>query len=77
MINTRCRGFASNIAFSSLRLDIEILQTFNSLAFEIKLAFSILRLEIDSFNLSILAIKLALSFLRLTIESWQTFDFSP
>jgi hypothetical protein len=52
------------------------LQTFKSLAFEIKLAFLVLRLEIDPFNLSILAIKLAFSFLRLAIESWQTFDFS-
>jgi hypothetical protein len=43
---------------------------------EIKLAFSILRLEIDSFNLSILTIKLAFSFLRLAIESLQTFHFS-
>jgi hypothetical protein len=50
-------------------LEIETFQTFKSLAFEIKLAFSILRLEIDSFNLSILVIKLTLSFLRLTIES--------
>jgi hypothetical protein len=38
---------------------------------EIKLAFLVLRLEIDSFNLSILAFKLAFSFLRLVIESWQ------
>jgi hypothetical protein len=38
---------------------MESLQTFKSLALEIKLAFSVLRLEIDSFNLSILAIKLA------------------
>jgi hypothetical protein len=52
------------------------LQIFKSLAFEIKLAFSVLRLEIDSINLSILAIKLAFSFLRLAIESWQTFYFS-
>jgi hypothetical protein len=37
---------------------------------------TILRLERDAFNLSILAIQLALSFLRLTIESSQTFDFS-
>jgi hypothetical protein len=51
------------------------LQTFKSLALEIKLAFSILRLEIDPFNLSILAIRLAFSFLRLVIESLQTFDF--
>jgi hypothetical protein len=34
------------------------LQTFKFLALEITLAFSVLRLEIDSFNLSILAIKL-------------------
>jgi hypothetical protein len=47
------------------------LQTFKSLALEIKLAFSVLRLEIDSYNLSILGIKLAFSFLRLVIESWQ------
>jgi hypothetical protein len=47
---------ACNMAFSSLRQEIKLLQTFKSLAFEIKLAFSILRLEIDSFNLSILAI---------------------
>jgi hypothetical protein len=43
-------------------LEIEALQTFKYLALKIKLAFLILRLEIDSFNLSILAIKLALSF---------------
>jgi hypothetical protein len=52
------------------------LQTFKSLALAIKLSFSILRLESDSFNLSILEIKLALSFLRLTRESSQTFNFS-
>jgi hypothetical protein len=52
------------------------LQTFKSLALEIKLAFLVLRLEIDSFNLSILAIKLTLSFLRLVIELSQTFNFS-
>jgi hypothetical protein len=52
---------ACNIAFSSLRKEIESLQTFKSLALEIKLAFSVLRLAIDSFNLSILAIKLAFS----------------
>jgi hypothetical protein len=46
------------------------LQTFKSLALAINLSFSILRLEIDSFNLSILAIKLAFPFLRLAIESW-------
>jgi hypothetical protein len=63
-------------AFSFLRLEIEILQTFKSLALEINLLFSILRLESDSFNLSILAIKLALSFLRLAFESSQTFSFS-
>jgi hypothetical protein len=51
------------------------LQTFKSLAFEIKLAFSILRLEIDSFILSILAIKLSFSFLRLIVESLQAFNF--
>jgi hypothetical protein len=43
------------------------LQTFKSLALEINLSFSVLRLAIDSFNLSILAIKLALPFLRLVI----------
>jgi hypothetical protein len=64
------------MAFSSLRLEIEILQTFKSLALEINLSFSILRLEGDSFNLSILAIRLALSFLRLTIELSQPFNFS-
>jgi hypothetical protein len=52
------------------------LQTSKSLALEISLPFSILRLEIDSFNLSILAIKLALSFVRLANESSQTFLFS-
>jgi hypothetical protein len=57
-------------------LELEALQTFKSLAFEIKLAFSILRLEIDLFNLSILAIELSLSFLRLTRESSQLFNFS-
>jgi hypothetical protein len=51
------------------------LQTFKSLALEINLSFSILRLERDSFNLSILAIKLALS-LSLTGESSLTFTFS-
>ena len=84
MINTRCRGFASiyssilacNIAFSFLRLEIETLQTFKSLALEINLPYSILRQESDSLNLSILAIKPTLSFLRLTIESSQTFNFS-
>jgi hypothetical protein len=45
------------------------LQTFKSLALEINLSFSVLRLAIDSFNLSTLAIKLAFSFLRLIIES--------
>src|SRR5688572_32652472 len=64
------------MAFSSLRQEIESLQTFKSLALEINLSFSVLRLGIDSFNLSILAIKLAFSFLRLTIESSQTFNFS-
>jgi hypothetical protein len=64
------------IAFSFLRLEIEMLQTFNSLALEINLSFSILRLESDSFNLSILTIKLALSFLRLTRESSEPFNFS-
>jgi hypothetical protein len=64
------------MAFSFLRLEIETLQTFKSLALEINLSFSILRLERDSFNLSILAIKLALSFLSLTRESSQTFNFS-
>jgi hypothetical protein len=59
------------MAFSSLRQEIELLQTFKSLTLEIKLAFSFLRLEIDSFNLSILPFKLAFSFLRLVIESWQ------
>jgi hypothetical protein len=58
------------MAFSSLRQEIESLQTFNSLALEIKL-FSVLRLEIDSFYLSILAFKLAFSLLRLVIESWH------
>jgi hypothetical protein len=53
------------VAFSFLRLEIETLQTFKSLA-----------LESDSFNLSTLAIKLALSFLSLTRESSQTFNFS-
>jgi hypothetical protein len=43
-------------------LEIDSLQTFKSLALVIKLSFSILRLESDSFNLSILEIKLALSF---------------
>jgi hypothetical protein len=38
-------------------------------------SFSILRLERDAFNLTILAIKIALSFLRLTIKPSQTFDF--
>jgi hypothetical protein len=65
------------MAFSSLRQEIESLQTFKSLALEIKLAFSVLRLEIDSFNLSILAIELAFLFLRLTIELSQAFNFQP
>jgi hypothetical protein len=64
------------MAFSSLILEIEALQTFKSLALEISLSFSILRLERDLFNLSILAIKLALLFLRLTRESSQLFNFS-
>jgi hypothetical protein len=64
------------MAFSSLRLELEALQAFKSLALEISLLFSILRLESDSFNLSILAIKLALSFLRLTRELSQPFNFS-
>jgi hypothetical protein len=59
------------MVFSFLRQEIESLQTLKSLALEFKLAFSVLRLEIDSFNLSILAFKLAFSFLRLVIESWQ------
>jgi hypothetical protein len=67
---------ACRIAFSFLRLETTSLLTFKSLAYEINLSFSILRLESDSFNLSILAIKLALSFLRLTIESSQIFLFS-
>jgi hypothetical protein len=57
-------------------LEIETLQTFKSLALAINFSFSILRLERDAFNLSILAIKLALSFLRLTIESSQIFELS-
>jgi hypothetical protein len=64
------------MAFSFLRLEITSLQTFKSLALEINFSFSILRLEIEAFNLSILAIKLALSFLRLVIESSQAFNFS-
>jgi hypothetical protein len=52
------------------------LQIFKSLALEINLSFSILRLESDSFNLSILATKLALSFLSLTRKSSQTCNFS-
>jgi hypothetical protein len=52
------------------------LQTFKSLALAISFSFSIIRLESDAFNLSILVIKLALSFLRLTIESSQTSNFS-
>jgi hypothetical protein len=55
---------------------VQQLQTFKFLALAIKLSFSVLRLEIDSFNLSILASKLALSFLRLAKESSQTFNFS-
>jgi hypothetical protein len=39
---------AFNLAFSSLRQEIESLQTFKSLTLEIKLAFSFLRLEIES-----------------------------
>jgi hypothetical protein len=54
-----------SMAFSSLSQEIETLQTFKSLALEINLSFSILRLESDSFNLSILAIKLALSFFKI------------
>jgi hypothetical protein len=50
------------MAFSFLRLEIETLQTFKSLALEIKTSFSVLRLERDSFNLSILAIKLSFHF---------------
>jgi hypothetical protein len=57
-------------------LEIESLQTFKSLALAINLSFSILRLERDSFNLSILAIKLPLSFLRLTIELSQSSNLS-
>jgi hypothetical protein len=52
------------------------LQTFKPLALAINFSFSILRLERDAFNLSILVIKLALSFLRLTRESSQTFKLS-
>jgi hypothetical protein len=63
------------MTFSSLRQEIELLQTFKSLALEIKLAFSVLRLEIDSFDFSILAIKLAFSFRRLVIESLQAFNY--
>jgi hypothetical protein len=55
---------------------METLQAFKSLALAINFSFSILRLESDAFNLSILVIKLALSFLRLTRESSQTFEFS-
>jgi hypothetical protein len=51
---------ACNMAFSSLRQEIESLQTFKSLALEINLSFSVLSLAIYSFNLSILAIKLVL-----------------
>jgi hypothetical protein len=57
-------------------VDVEGLQTFKFLALAMNLSFSVLRLEIDSFNLSILASKLALSFLRLAKESSQTFNFS-
>jgi hypothetical protein len=57
-------------------LEIETLQTFKSLALVINFSFSILRIESDAFNLSILVIQLALSFLRLTKESSQTFKFS-
>jgi hypothetical protein len=46
------------------------------LALTINFSSSILRLESDAFNLSILVIKLALSFLRLTIESSQISNFS-
>jgi hypothetical protein len=57
-------------------LEIETLQALKSLALAINLSFSILRLESDSFNVSILAIKLALSFLSLTRESSQKINFS-
>jgi hypothetical protein len=60
---------ACKIAFSSLRLEIETLQTFKSLALAINFSFSILRLERDAFNLSILAIKLALSFLSVGVSN--------
>jgi hypothetical protein len=36
------------MTFSSLRQEIESLQTFNFSIFETKLAFSVLRLEIES-----------------------------
>jgi hypothetical protein len=64
------------MAFSSLGLEIEALQTSKSLALAINFSFSILRLAREVFNFSILAIELVLSFLRLAIESSQIFDFS-
>jgi hypothetical protein len=39
---------AFNLTFSSLRQKIESLQTFKSLTLETRLAFSFLRLEIES-----------------------------
>jgi hypothetical protein len=64
------------MTLSFLRLETISLQTLKFLALAINLSFSVLRIEIDSFNLSILASKLALSFLRLAKESSQTFNFS-
>jgi hypothetical protein len=64
------------MTFLFLRLETKSLQTFKFLALAIILSFSVLRLEIDSFNLSILVSKLALSFLRLAKELSQTFSFS-
>jgi hypothetical protein len=44
------------MAFSSLRQEMESLQTFNSLILETKLAFSFLRLEIESLQTFIFSI---------------------
>jgi hypothetical protein len=54
------------------------LKTFNSLTLETKLAFSVLRLEIDSleiFNSSILAFRLAFSFQFINLSQVFTFFY--